>query len=166
MISIRNETLKTMRAIPVVVSTLVRGVDDDGLRWRPAQGEWAIIEVIAHMADTDEKAVERVRLMLSEDEPTLPAFDQVQLAIDRNYITFPVERELDRVDRIRATHVQILESLDDAGWHRTGRHGEHGLMTIELYETHVAAEDVDHLAQIARLIAARQGAPSVLEPAG
>ena len=25
-------------------------------------------------------------------------------------------------------------------------------MSVELYETHVAAEDVDHLAQIARLI--------------
>jgi hypothetical protein len=38
------------------------------------------------------------------------------------------------------------------GWARIGRHGEHGEMTVELYETHVAAEEVDHLAQIARLL--------------
>ncbi len=28
---------------------------------------------------------------------------------------------------------------------------EHGRMTVERYATHIAAEDVDHLAQIARL---------------
>ena len=28
---------------------------------------------------------------------------------------------------------------------------EHGELSVELYETHVAAEEVDHLAQIARL---------------
>lgn len=38
------------------------------------------------------------------------------------------------------------------GWHRVGIHGTHGRMTIERYEMHVAAEEVDHLAQIARLL--------------
>ena len=45
-----------------------------------------------------------------------------------------------------------LEALDASGWQRTGRHGEHGELSVELYETHVAAEEVDHLAQIARLL--------------
>jgi len=44
-----------------------------------------------------------------------------------------------------------LEGLDAPAWERTGRHGQHGTMSAELYETHVAAEVVDHLAQIARL---------------
>jgi len=30
--------------------------------------------------------------------------------------------------------------------------GAHRALTVELYETHVAAEEVDHLAQIARLL--------------
>jgi hypothetical protein len=46
----------------------------------------------------------------------------------------------------------VLEALDGAGWQRTGQHGEHGELTVELYETHVAAEEVDYLAQIARLL--------------
>jgi hypothetical protein len=46
----------------------------------------------------------------------------------------------------------ILDGLDDAGWKRVGIHGEHGRMTIELYESHVAAEEVDHLAQLSRLL--------------
>jgi hypothetical protein len=46
----------------------------------------------------------------------------------------------------------LLIGLDRPSWERTRRHGEHGDMSVELYETHVAAEEVDHLAQIARLL--------------
>jgi hypothetical protein len=46
----------------------------------------------------------------------------------------------------------VLERLDASGWERTGRHGEHGELSVELDERHVAAEEVDHLAQIARLL--------------
>jgi hypothetical protein len=152
MISIRNELLKTMRAVPIVVRALVRDTDEAGSRWRPAAGEWAIVEVIAHMADTDERALERVRRILAEDEPALPSFDQDALAFERRYIDLPLASEVDRLERQRGLHIALLQSLDDAGWLRTGRHEEHGLMSIELYETHVGAEDVDHLAQIARLV--------------
>src|SRR5512132_1787928 len=87
---------KDLRATPLVLRTLVNGVDDGRLRRRPAPGEWAIIEVVAHLADTEERALSRVRRMLAEEDPQ----------------------------------------------------GEQGVMSVELYETHVAAE-VDHLAQIA-----------------
>jgi hypothetical protein len=56
------------------------------------------------------------------------------------------------LEELRRQHLGLLEALDASGWERTGRHGQHGTMSVELYETHVAAEEVDHLAQIARLL--------------
>ena len=56
------------------------------------------------------------------------------------------------MEQLRREHLAVLEGLDGLAWERTGRHGEHGQLTMELYETHVAAEEVDHLAQIARLL--------------
>jgi DinB superfamily len=64
MLDHRVEIVKTMRATPVVLRTLVEGVDDGRLRHRPAPGEWAIIEVVGHLADTEERALARVRRML------------------------------------------------------------------------------------------------------
>jgi DinB superfamily len=52
MLDRRAEIVKTLRATPVVVRALVAGIDDAQLRRRPAPGEWAIIEVVAHLADT------------------------------------------------------------------------------------------------------------------
>jgi hypothetical protein len=67
----------------VVFRALVDGVDDDGLRRRPAPGEWAIIEVVAHLADTEGRALARGRRMLVEDSPFLEPFDQEALAEER-----------------------------------------------------------------------------------
>lgn len=147
-----EEILKTLRATPVVLRALVRDIDDGGLRRRPAPGEWAIIEVVAHMADTEEHALSRVRRMVAGDSPYLDPFDQETLAAQLRYIDRDLASELGRLDCLRAEHLSELEALTEPGWERTGRHGQHGQMSIELYETHVAAEEVDHLAQIARLI--------------
>jgi DinB superfamily len=152
MLDRRVEISKTLRATPVVLRTLVRGVDDGRLRRRPAPGEWAIIEVVAHLADTEERALGRVRQMLAEDTPHLEPFDQEALAIQRHYLDLDLEVELARLEQLRGEHLTLLDGLDGKGWERTGQHGEHGVMSVELYETHVAAEEVDHLAQIARLL--------------
>ena len=69
MISEREEILKALRAVPVVLGRLVRGLPDGALRARPADGEWAIIEVVAHMADTEERSLARTRRMLSRTPP-------------------------------------------------------------------------------------------------
>jgi hypothetical protein len=94
----------------------------------------------------------RVKRMLAEPEPQLEPFDQAALAVERRYLELDADDELARFERLRAEHLAILDGLDDAGWQRTGVHGEHGRVTVELYESHVAAEEVDHLAQLSRIL--------------
>lgn len=148
----REETLKILRGTPVVLRRLVHGLDDDTWRRRPAAGEWSILEVVAHVGDTDERALGRVRRMLTEEEPIIPGYDQEALAVERRYIEMDPAGVLERFETIRNEHVAVLEGLDDAGWRRSGTHAEQGPMDVQLYEAHVAGEDVDHLAQIARLV--------------
>jgi DinB superfamily len=152
MLDRREEIIKTLRATPVVLRALVEEIDDAQLRQRPAPGEWAIIEVVGHLADTEERALARVHRMLAEENPQLAPFDQEALAEQRHYLELDLEEELARLEELRRQHLAELAALDGSGWARTGRHGEHGELTVELYETHVAAEEVDHLAQIARLL--------------
>ncbi len=71
------------RRRPYTAKSLVRNFSDEDVRRKPASGEWAVIEVIAHMADTDERAFGRVKKIVAEYDPDLPGFDQDQLAIDR-----------------------------------------------------------------------------------
>ena len=151
-IDTRLELLKSMRAVPEVLRALVRCFDPDALARRPSAEEWAPVEIVAHLADTEDRALARVRRMLTEAEPDLEPFDQVALAEERRYIELDASEQLSRFQALREEHLAVLESLDDAGWERIGIHGEHGRMSVERYESHVAAEEVDHLAQLSRLI--------------
>jgi hypothetical protein len=151
-IDTRYELRKSMRAVPAVLRALVERFDADAMERRPAPGEWAAVEVIAHLADGEDWALRRVRRMLDEDEPDLEPFDQAALAVEHNYLELDARAELARFEGLRAEHLALLEGLDGAGWQRVGIHGEHGRMTIEEYESHVAAEEVDHLAQLSRLL--------------
>ena len=112
MISERGEILKALRAGPIVLRRLVRNLSEGELRARPAPGEWAIVEVVAHLADTEERALARTRRMLDEDEPALPPYDPAVLAIERGYIDMATTDELDRFERLRSEQADLLESLD------------------------------------------------------
>lgn len=152
MIIEREELLKTLRSTPLVVERLVSRLPDDVIRARPADGEWAIIEVVAHLADTDERTIDRIRRMLSEHEPMLEPYDQAALAVDRDYIGMDLAEQLARLRELRSAHVALLEGLDGAAWSRAGHHGEHGRVTVQQLTAHSAGEDGDHLGQIAALV--------------
>jgi DinB superfamily len=115
MLDRRVEILKTLRATPVVARALVDGVEDARLRRQPAPGEWAIIEVVAHLADTEERALGRVRRMVAEDNPFLEPFDQETLAEERRYLGLELEGELARLEQLRHQHLALLEGLDGSG---------------------------------------------------
>ena len=74
-ISERAEILKALRAGPIVLRRLVRDLPDATIRARPAPGEWTIVEVVAHLADTEERALGRTHRMLDEEEPALAPYD-------------------------------------------------------------------------------------------
>jgi hypothetical protein len=81
-----------------VLRALVADVDEARLRRRPAPGEWAIIEVVGHLADTEERALGRVRRMLADQDPQLEPFDQEALAEERHYLDLDLEGELARLE--------------------------------------------------------------------
>jgi hypothetical protein len=151
-ISERDEILKAMRAGPVILGRLVRDLESEVLRARPAEDEWAIVEVVAHLADTEDRALARTRAMLERDVPDLPAYDPAALAEERRYIDMAIGDELARFTALRNEQAELLAGLSDDEWRRTGRHEEHGLISVGQLAAHTAGEDADHFAQIARLI--------------
>jgi hypothetical protein len=151
---LRHELLTAMRAAPEILPVLVRGLDDATLRRRPAPGEWAIVEVLGHLGDTEERALGRTRRMLREESPLLAAYDQAALAEEHRYIELDATHAIERFAALRAEHLAELERLDEAHWQRVGIHEEEGPISVELHAAHLAAEDANHLAQIARMIPA------------
>ncbi|MGN6755830.1 MAG: DinB family protein [Thermomicrobiales bacterium] len=154
MFDTQAELLDTYRATPAILRALLRGVSDEQARARAGANDWSIIEIVAHLADAEVTATERVTLMTREDRPRLAAYDQEKRARARNYIGLDLAATLERFAHLRAEQIALLSTFDTAAWQRGGVHDEAGAITVEALTAHMAAHDAIHLAQIARLLPA------------
>ena len=141
-----EDELSALAATPIILRSLLAG----GRESRPAGDEdWTAKEVIAHLRDCEEFRLLRCRRMRDEDEPFLAAFDQENLAWERDYASTDLAAALNAFERLRAAVLELLEALDNDGWQRVGLHEEDGRITIESHVRHAISHDLVHLRQIA-----------------
>jgi hypothetical protein len=146
-----QDLLDAFRATPETLHRVLQGcTQEQAEAARGGDENWSVVEIICHLRDAEERALERVRSMRDESDPFLAAYNQEQWAKDRNYAKADLSEALEGFLRLRATHMAELEALDPHDWERTGRHEEQGQITISQYILHHVSHDAVHLAQIAR----------------
>jgi phytoene dehydrogenase-like protein len=146
-----KDCLDALRATPEVLEGLLRGVAPE--RAGAARGGdegWSVVEVVCHLRDAEERAVERMQAMRDANTPILPGYDQEQWARERAYAAANLRDAIDAFESLRARHIAALEALAPADWERTGRHEEQGEITIAAHTLHIISHDAVHAAQIAR----------------
>jgi hypothetical protein len=126
------------------------------LRSRPYEGKWTPNEIIGHLTDSEWVYGYRLRLILSEDHPTILGTMQDSWVARQRHN----EREPSELVEIFRT----LRQLNLAAWKRTvpsdlervGQHNERGPESFGLMLRLLAGHDLSHLAQIGRFIEAVQ----------
>jgi hypothetical protein len=147
----RQDSIDILRALPGQIEELVQGLSEDALRWRPSPEEWSIVEVCCHLRDSLEIDGERIRRMLSEDDPLLRGYDQEALARERNYQSESMPLVLTALRAFSGGLAYLLENLGEEEWQRTGRHEERGPMSMAQYVQLVADHVSVHVEQIRAL---------------
>ena len=149
------DILDALRAGPEVFDALLTGCTEDEARnARGGDEGWSVVEVLCHLRDAEERALERTRAMLREDRPHLPAYDQEAWAGERNYQGDEPAGALAAYARFRWDHIAELERGTPGGWAREGLHEEQGAVTVQSHAIHMAAHDAVHAAQIGRQLRA------------
>jgi len=152
-----REPLEVLRGTPATARELCRGLDDRGWRTPMAEGEWTPLQVVGHLLDVDIVYGFRWRLILTEDRPSYPGYDEKAWSL----LPRPGPgRLLDALDGLRAANLAMLEGVSDADRDRLGVHGEQGEERFELALNKVAGHDLAHLNQLARTVAAVTAAPA------
>lgn len=146
-----KDLIDALRAGPEVLAGLLRDCSPEQARnARGGDEDWSVVEVMCHLRDAEERALERTQAMIEAEDPFLAAYDQEQWALERRYAEADLQGALRAFRELRARHVAVLEALSPQGWERTGRHEEQGRITISGDIAHMAAHDAVHAAQIAR----------------
>lgn len=135
------------------VEAALAGITDEELDRPPADG-WTARQVVHHLADSESMAYIRLRRLLAEDHPVIGAYDEPEWARRLHYDR-PIGPSIAVLAAVRAASLQLLESLTDDEWSRTGTHSESGPYAVEGWLEIYAGHGHDHAEQIRR---ARAGA--------
>ena len=128
------------------------GLDASALRRSEAPGKWSVIEVIQHLADAELVTGFRTRMILSEDQPELQAYDQDRWASVLQYAEVPLELALAQLRGLRTANLGLWRGLTPEQRARAGLHTERGLESVDLTIRMMAGHDLVHRRQIDRIL--------------
>jgi hypothetical protein len=119
----------------------VQGLARDDLIARPGPGDWSIQELVIHLADSDAIAIDRMKRILTEDNPPLLYADETAY-VDR---LVPNDQSLEDAltlfDIGRRQWSRVLRRLSDDAFARQGTHNRAGIVTlggmVEGYSRHL-----------------------------
>ena len=150
-----------------VLVAALHGVTPAELDWRPSLEAWSVRDVVHHLEDAELTGAVRLRRLLTEPAPPIPAFDEEVYRTRLHYGTRPVEPALAAIQAAHVTTGELLARLEPEDWTRAGTHSEEGPYSVERWLAFHAAHTHEHAAQIRQLRAARAGVtPPPSHPAG
>ncbi|KAA0238606.1 MAG: DinB family protein [Dehalococcoidia bacterium] len=135
---------------PSLVRAAMADLDAGALNRRPKGSDWSIRDVVLHLADAEMVASVQLRLIIAEEEPSLPAFDQDLWKRRLHYLWRDPEFALGLFQQARWANAELLQQCDAAAWQRAGLHPVHGLLTLARLVEHHALHAEEHADQVAR----------------
>jgi uncharacterized damage-inducible protein DinB len=146
----RAEQIVTIRLFPLLLRAAVHDLRNSQLDTPYREGGWTVRQVVHHIADSHANAYIRIKLALTESNPTIKPYDEAAWAEQPDSL-LPVDPSLAITEGVHIRLVALLESLSEADFERTFQHPERGPMTIAgnlaLYDWHSR----HHLAHITTL---------------
>ena len=146
-----RDPLAVLEALPVALANEITGLSLEELRRPEAPGKWSMIEVIQHLADAELVWAYRLRLILSEDRPMLPGYNQDDWANRLHYSEASLDEAFDQIRIFRAANLRLINSLSHEQLQRVGIHQQRGPETIEHMIQLYAGHDLIHRRQLTRI---------------
>ena len=111
------------------------------------EGSWNIRQLVHHIADSQLNMYQRLKLALTDENPTVPAFDQDKWGIQPD-TQLPVESSIKMLEGINERIVSLGHSLTEEQLDRTFTHQENGEITVATKIAKLAWHEQHHLAHI------------------
>lgn len=127
----RAELIAKVRALPESAEAAIAGLTDEQLDTPYRDGGWTPRQVIHHLADSHSNAMTRVKLILTEDHPTLRPYDQNKWAELPDNAACPLAASLEMLRGLHQRFAILLENIPADAWGRVGFHPENGEMSLD-----------------------------------
>jgi len=118
------------------------------VRDRPDDATWSPLEYAAHVRDVFRLYEYRLGLMLAEDDPLFPNWDQDATAVEERYNEQSPEVV---AAELVADATSLADAFDTvADWSRSGRRGDGVSFTIETFAKYFIHDPIHHLWDVSK----------------
>ena len=150
-----EEGVAILARTPTTLDALLRGLPDGWIAANEGGETWSPFDIIGHLIHGERTDwIPRARIILEHgDAKPFEKFDR--LAQFRESEGRTLASLLDEFEALRRENLQALDSLHltDADLDRSGLHPELGVVTLRQLLATWVAHDLDHIAQISRVLA-------------
>ncbi len=123
------------------------------LRSRPSDDRWAPLEYACHVRDVCTLYHQRLGLMLREDDPLFPNWDQDATAVDERYLEQDPGAVSAQLRDAAAALADAFDRVRGEQWDRRGRRSDGATFTVASFGRYMIHDPVHHLYDVGR----RQG---------
>ncbi|AOV07359.1 YfiT family bacillithiol transferase [Sporosarcina ureilytica] len=123
----------------------VLGEEELGRTYR--DGSWTVRQLVHHIADSQLNMYQRLKLALTDENPTVPAFEHEKWAVQPD-TSLPVESSIKMLEGINERIVSLGNYLTTAQLERVFTHQTNGEITVATKVAKLAWHEEHHLAHI------------------
>ncbi|MFD5462723.1 DinB family protein [Kitasatospora sp. NPDC127059] len=133
-----------IRANAAAWLTVLAG-DEDGLRRRPRPEVWSDLEYACHVRDVFRLFLVRLGLMLDQDGPMFPNWDQDETAVAERYHEQRPQLVAAELAEAGEALAVAFEEVSGEQWRRTGARSDGARFTVESFARYLIHDPVHHL---------------------
>lgn len=126
---------------------MVDALTEEQLNKTYREGAWTVRQLVHHIADSQLNMYQRLKLALTDDKPTVPAFDQDKWAVQPDN-ELPVESSIRMLEGINKRVVALGKTLTNEQLNRAFTHAVDGDIKVSTKLAKLAWHEEHHLAHI------------------
>lgn len=140
-----SDLLERFRRAPELLAVATTGAAGTELDFKP-ENKWSVRQIVGHLADSEAVVAMRLRQVIAEENPPLPAWDQNLWAQRLGHEKRKISHVLELFRVLRSSNFELLKDLPEAAFARSGNHSERGKITL-LDLMRLNSEHVEHHVQ-------------------
>lgn len=147
----RRDCIAAIESTPARLREAVAGFTRDQFRQPYREGGWSVLQVVHHLPDSHVNAYIRFKMALTEDDPTIKAYDEAAWAELPDSEHTPPETSLCLLECLHTRWVNVLNGMEQAQFQRRLVHPERGVLTLDAMLSLYAWHGPHHIAHITAL---------------
>ncbi|MFV1884057.1 MAG: YfiT family bacillithiol transferase [Balneola sp.] len=143
------ELIEDIRTLPLKVKAELYGQPDEIYDVSYREGGWTVRQLVHHLCDSHMNALTRVKLALTEDNPTIKPYDENAWTTLGDYEEVSMKSALRMLTAIHEKWAAVLDNMKKKDFKRTFHHPDSGIdYDLILATAHYAWHCNHHLAHI------------------